>query len=216
MSLADEYNSKDRGYYQNIRPEIIKLIPSGTQRLLDVGCGEGALAHYAKQELGIAYAAGIEYNEESAAIAGSRLDSVLSGNIEAMELPYEPDFFDCIICADVLEHLIDPWTVLQKLVHCLRPGGAVIVSIPNVAQWEVVKKIMRDEFAYEDHGILDRTHLRFFTRSGIVHLLESAGLQIISENNSIKLNRWQLFWRIQMLGYHKHANVIQFIMTARK
>ena len=90
------------------------------------------------------------------------------------------DYFDCILCLDVLEHLQDPWRVLRKLTGWLRPNGTVVASIPNVRYKSVVMDLaFRGKFDYQNAGILDRTHLRFFTRSSAVSLLQSVGLAVV-------------------------------------
>ena len=216
MPLNEEYESKDRGYFQNIRTEILDKIPSGTNRLLEIGCGEGVMARAAKEQYGIAEVVGIEYNEQSANIASKRLDKAMCGNIETMDLPFAENYFDVIICGDVLEHLIDPWATLKKLSAYLRVGGVVIISIPNIAYWDVIRSIMRDGFEYQDLGIMDRTHLRFFTRSTIISLIHSAGLKVVNEHRNVNVHRGQLWWRVLTFGYSKYADVVQFIFTAQK
>ncbi len=216
MSLIEEYDSKDREYYRQVRTEILDKIPPGTKRMLEIGCAEGVMAQVAKEKFGMDEVVGVEYNEQSAIVASKRLDKVLCGNIETMELPYPENYFDVIICGDVLEHLIDPWETLIKLVSHLRTGGVVIVSIPNIAYWDVVRAIIRDDFRYQDSGVLDRTHLRFFTRSTIITMLTTAGLEVINEHRNKDVHRGQLWWRILTMGFHKNANVVQFVFTARK
>ncbi|MBK9249960.1 MAG: class I SAM-dependent methyltransferase [Ignavibacteria bacterium] len=216
MSLNEEYDSKDREYYRQVRTEILDKIPLGTKRMLEIGCAEGVMAQVAKGKFGMDEVVGVEYNEQSASVASNRLDKVICGNVETIELPFPENYFDVIICGDVLEHLIDPWETLKKLVIHLRIGGVVIVSIPNIAYWDVVRSIMRDEFTYQDSGILDRTHLRFFTRSTIIALLHHAGLEVINEHRNTDVHRGQLWWRILTFGYHKNADVVQFVFTAQK
>lgn len=216
MSLNEDYNAKDRGYFQNIRTEILDRIPQNTQRLLEIGCGEGVMARAAKEYFAIGEVVGVEYNEQSAEIAQKHLDTVLCGNIETMQLPFPEKYFDVIICADVLEHLTDPWATLNKLTTYLNVGGIVVISIPNIAYRTVVRSIARDRFEYQDYGIMDRTHLRFFTRSTILAMIQSAGLFVIHEHKNIMPGYKQFLWKIFTLGYHKHSDVIQFIFTAKK
>jgi len=163
------------GYYSNIRPEVVALIPPGTKRLLDVGCGEGKMSAEAKR-LGVAEAYGIEALDSVAKKARAVLDDVLISDIETAAIPWSG--FDCIVCADVLEHLRDPWATLRKLRALLSENGVLIASIPNIAHFSVVLRIIRDRFAYEDDGILDRTHLRFFTKHTVGRMFADCGYRI--------------------------------------
>lgn len=173
-AFQDELN---QGYYTCTRPEIQQLVKSAARRILDVGCAAGALGYELKQKLG-AEVWGVEYMPEAAGQAEKRLDRVLQGTIEEM-LPLLPDgYFDTIIMADVLEHLIEPDGVLQAMEAKLAVDGEIVVSIPNVRHWSVVKGLLEGNWRYEDAGILDRTHLRFFTRTECVRLLERSGYEI--------------------------------------
>ena len=166
-------------YYTYSRPDIQRLVPQDARRILDIGCAAGALGHALKQKTG-AEVWGVEYVPEAAALAAERLDRVLTGKIEDV-LPQLPDtFFDVIICADVLEHLIDPWQVLSCLRGKLAAGGKVVASIPNVRHWSVIKGLLEGSWRYEEAGILDRNHLRFFTWHSCQALFSSTGFTITS------------------------------------
>ena len=171
-------------YYTYSRPDIQRLVPQDAERILDVGCAAGALGHALKQKTG-AEVWGVEYVPEAAALAAERLDRVLTGKIEDV-LPQLPDtFFDVIICADVLEHLIDPWQVLSRLRGKLAAGGKVVASIPNVRHWSVIKGLLEGSWRYEEAGILDRNHLRFFTWHSCQALFSSTGFTIVSGTTSM-------------------------------
>jgi len=166
--------SSVKGYYANTRPDVQSMIPPSARRILDIGCGEGSMAEEVKNNLG-AEVWGIEYMPQAADKARLKLDKVLCGDVAAL-LPQLPAaYFDVIICADVLEHLIDPWQVLNSLREKLAPGGAVVASIPNVRFWSVVKNLLEGHWNYTEFGILDRTHLRFFTFESVVALFTAAG-----------------------------------------
>ncbi len=169
---------KKQNYYQCERRELIPFVPLRTQRLLDVGCGEGVLARTLKKERGIAFVAGLEYVAEACARAAGVLDRVIHGDLETMDLPFEDGYFDCIICADVLEHLEDPTAALRKLGRVLAPEGVIVISIPNVQYHEVIAMLASGAWTYMDKGIMDSTHLRFFTREACVRLVEEADLEL--------------------------------------
>ncbi len=171
--------AKQQDYYEHPRYEVMQYIPMRTRRLLDVGCGAGVLGRTLKRERGEVEVVGIELIESAWQKAQQVLDRVLPGNIEELELPFPEGYFECIVCADVLEHLVDPAAALRKLARVLAPGGLIIVSIPNVRFHEVVSLLVSGGWPYADAGILDSTHLRFFTRSELGGLMRSAGLEAL-------------------------------------
>jgi methionine biosynthesis protein MetW len=169
---------KPADYYEHDRPEILEAIPRNASRVLDVGCGSGGLGQHLKQRQG-ARVWGIEVMPEAAKRAAQRLDKVWNAQVEQvlLEIP-DDEAFDCIVTADVLEHLVDPWTVLGALGRRLTRGGTLVASIPNVGHWEVVRDLLEGSWRYTAEGLLDRTHLRFFTRRSIRELFWTAGLTI--------------------------------------
>lgn len=121
---------------------------------------------------------GIESFEDAAKQAEKALDHVLCGNIEQMALPYQHEQFDCIIFGDVLEHLLDPWAVLKKVKPFLKREGAILSSIPNIGHISTVLELLAGRFTYTDAGLMDQTHLRFFTLHEIHALFQSAGFHV--------------------------------------
>ncbi|GMW03464.1 MAG: hypothetical protein AMXMBFR84_45980 [Candidatus Hydrogenedentota bacterium] len=165
------------GYYCAPRPELAALVPAEARIILDCGCGGGELGRLLKQR-GAQEVVGIEIVEKAWRIARRNLDDALLGSVEEMELPYEDEHFDCIIFGDVLEHLVDPTAVLRKVSRVLKPGGSICISIPNVRFWQVVEMHANGRWQYEDAGIMDRTHLRFFCAPEIQAMVQNAGLEI--------------------------------------
>src|SRR5262249_54786945 len=121
---------------------------------------------------------GIEGHPEAARVARTRLDQVLELDLDALRAEDLPGTFDVLVCADVLEHTKDPWRTLATLTSRLAPGGALIVSVPNIRHVRPLSKIVLDRFEYEPEGILDRTHLRFFTLHTLRQMIEGAGFRI--------------------------------------
>ncbi len=175
------------GYYGNCRLDVLALLEPTAGRVLDVGCGEGAtgaaLLHSGRADA----VDGIELTTVAAdrATTEAGYGTVVVGDLESADrAPLRADY-DTIMCNDVLEHVHDPWTVLRTLVDDhLRPGGTVVVSVPNVQCAEVVAPLLLGRFDYADDGILDRTHLRFFTRRSARALVEGAGLTVAEEADS--------------------------------
>lgn len=165
------------GYFEHARPELRALVPAGARRVLDVGCGGGALGAALKAERGCEVV-GLEGMPEAAATAATRLDAVHEVDLERLgDLPYPPGHFDAIVLGDVLEHLRDPEAVLAALLPHLAADGALVMSIPNVKHWSVVVPLLlRDAWTYTDAGLLDRTHVHFFTLEEISAMLDRLGL----------------------------------------
>ena len=147
--------------------------------VLDVGCGPGQ--NGAEAKLRGAHVTGIESNPTAARVARGRLDEVLELDLtsDAASRALAGRTFDLVLFADVLEHLVDPLATLQRYVPMLEDGGHVIVSLPNVAAWPVRLGLLAGAFRYEESGLLDRTHLRFFTRETAIELVENAGLEVL-------------------------------------
>jgi len=166
------------GYYNRPRTEMLAFVPSTARRILDVGCGAGLFASRLKDKLG-AEVWGIELEPEAAALASQKLDRVLSGDVLSIfgELP--DGAFDCIVLNDILEHLVEPEALLVGLKDKLALQGRLVASIPNVRHfpnlWELV---VQGRWEYSDEGILDRTHLRFYTRRSMVELFERCGYRL--------------------------------------
>jgi len=165
---------KPVGYYQYVRPEVAGLVPAQARRILDIGCSQGNLGALLKAQDQQREVVGIELDPMSAAAALSKLDNVLVGDVEKMSLDFPVGYFDCIIMADVLEHLFNPWDTLLYLKKFLHPQGCLILSIPNVRNFTILNQLINDgQWSYQEAGILDRGHLRFFTVHGLKEMLVS-------------------------------------------
>lgn len=192
-----DYDHKHQAYFNTQRREMLDFVPVGVGSVLEIGCGAGTFGALVKQERGCVYC-GVELAEKAAVHARERLDEVVVANIESDVLPFERRRFDCLVCNDVLEHLVDPWGSLKQLSEFVRPGGFVVASIPNVRFSEVVKDLVfRKRCEYQCEGVLDRTHLRFFTKSTIGSLIGSAGLEVIRLEG---INPIKYAWRLQLLN----------------
>lgn len=172
------WKSLKRGYV----PEgLLNLIPHPPALVLDVGCFCGAVGERLKAKYPGVRVVGVEPVKQAAGEARLVLDCVLEGRLEDVSLAdahVVGQSVDVIVLADVLEHMIDPWRALQQLRELLKPGGIVLASIPNIRNWNVVDQLVRGDFEYAESGILDITHLRFFTLRGIRRLFEETGYRI--------------------------------------
>jgi methionine biosynthesis protein MetW len=164
--------------YENPRPEVAALVPAQARRVLDIGCASGALGGGLRERGGIEVV-GLEADPDYAADARRRLDQVVEADLDTFDGWDSLGRFDCVIAADVLEHLRDPWTVLRAAAGLLEPGGTAVVSLPNVRYWETFWTLaVRNTWPTRTQGIFDRTHLRWFTLRDAWGLLDQAGLTV--------------------------------------
>jgi len=168
-------------YYSQTRPEMLRFIPASTERLLDIGCSEGRFGAAVKAALPNCETWGVEANETAAAEAATRNDRVLTGLIGEVEgLP--DAYFDVVTMNDVLEHIPYSEPALAIVRRLLRPGGRLVLSLPNVRYYLNVRDLVfRQDWEYQDFGILDRTHFRFFTQKSAVRLLTQNGYRVIEQ-----------------------------------
>ena len=181
-------------YYTNKRIEMKKYIPATSRVILDVGCGEGAFAMSLRRE-GLTIW-GIEPQVAPAKEAEQVLDKVLQGNVEERIKDLPDRHFDCIIFNDVLEHMLEPGQVLESMKEKLTDNGSIVCSIPNVRHWKNLRKLLfKKDWKYEDSGILDRTHFRFFTQKSLQRMFTELGFEIITLEgiNPTKSLRFHLF-----------------------
>ena len=194
MNTENLYNNKTNGYYENIRDDIISLIPDGSNKILEVGCGKGYTLRKLKAIGKADKIIGIEINENSIQETKKYLDNILFGNIEEINfLPYDKNYFDVIIFADVLEHLVNPWKVLKMIRHYLNDRGFIIATIPNMRHKSIILPlVLKGIFQYnQEGGAMDISHLRFFTRRSVLSLFKNSGyskVHFIDYPLSIKAN----------------------------
>jgi len=193
--MADtEMREARRGGYESSRPDVQALVPPLARRILDLGCASGVLGAALKARQG-AEVVGIELSPSYAADAERVLDRVLQGDLAAAlaDPPADLGRFDCVVAADVLEHLVDPWTALRHATRLLDPGGTVVVSLPNV-QYALVPLtlVRRGRWPREPVGLFDATHLRWFTLLDARELLEGAGLEVVHVDPRLWFGGWQL------------------------
>jgi methionine biosynthesis protein MetW len=172
---------QDDAYFEFDRPELRELVPAEARRVLDVGCGAGALGAALREERGIEVM-GLELSPDAAARARERLDAVVEADLDDLvDLPFERGTFDAMVFGDVLEHLRDPHRLLRALRPWLADDGALVCSIPNVAHWSVVLPLLtQDRWPYADAGLLDRTHVHFFTLTEAQLMLTECGFTVES------------------------------------
>jgi methionine biosynthesis protein MetW len=174
--------------YETPRAEIAKRVPATARRVLDLGCATGGLAMLLKAR-GDVEVVGVERDEGYAAAAEQHCDRVVHADLEALA-PDELGRFDCLVAADVLEHLVDPWSALGAYARLLDPGGIAVISLPNVAHWSTYAALLKGSWPRNPEGIHDATHLRWFTLRDGRELMEQAGLTVATIDR-----RPRLIWR---------------------
>lgn len=172
----------DNRYYATARHDVLTHIAGAPARILEIGCGTGATMAELRKRGGVVSATGVELDPASAEVARGVFDRLYVSTVEAA--PFEEDIapgtLDAVLCLDVLEHLVDPWTVVRRVSPLLAPGGRLYISLPNIRNWKFLARLFfLGDFRYRDSGVLDRTHLRFFVRETAKDLAACGGLTVV-------------------------------------
>jgi 2-polyprenyl-3-methyl-5-hydroxy-6-metoxy-1,4-benzoquinol methylase len=197
-----DMNSKPTGYYGSIREEMFVFIENNPQRTLEFGCGEGGFSSIVKQRFG-AETWAVEINTCAAQMASRNLFKVICCSAEESITKLPDKYFDNIYLFDFLEHLVDPYTLLKQLKKKMSDSGVIIASIPNIRHYKTaLEYLWRGDWSYRDAGILDITHLRFFTYKSIIRTLEALDFRI------------QKIQGIHKSGNHK-LNLLNFLLLGK-
>lgn len=163
--------------YEALNQPVLARVPETARRVLDIGCGTGALGHDIKQRLGCELV-GVTHSEAEAERAATRLDRVLVQDLNDFD-PAALGEFQCVICSHVLEHLYRPERLLKSLRGNLSRAGVLIVALPNILHWRQRLEFLRGSFKYTDGGLMDRTHFRFYDWTTAHALLEESGYVVL-------------------------------------
>ncbi|WP_337998092.1 class I SAM-dependent methyltransferase [Oleispirillum naphthae] len=208
----------ENGYHDHVRREVAPYLKPHS-RILEIGCGSGATLGFLKQQGLCDWAGGAEFVAAAAQKARQVADKVWIGDVESMEFDIEEGSLDAVLCLDVLEHLVDPWTMARRMASLLAPGGLLLVSLPNIRDYHILGDlVLRGRWEYRDSGILDRTHLRFFTRKSAVALVAGAGLTVETVQPLGRMKPWRLKWVVNRLtgGRMMEFYAPQFLVCGRK
>jgi 2-polyprenyl-3-methyl-5-hydroxy-6-metoxy-1,4-benzoquinol methylase len=174
--MADAYGRKPNSYFSSERQEILSFVPARRTRVLEVGCGEG---RFVGALTGVQESWGIEPSS-AAIVAKDLLTRVLQCGFDEGEAHLPHRYFDLVICNDVIEHLPDYSSFLSRITKYIAPGGMMIGSIPNVRFYKnMLEYLLEKDWAYVDFGVLDRTHLAFFTPKSFRRALQEHGFKVV-------------------------------------
>jgi 2-polyprenyl-3-methyl-5-hydroxy-6-metoxy-1,4-benzoquinol methylase len=203
-------------YYGNQRNEILEYIPKDIGTILDVGCGYGGFLDLVKNNRNVE-TWGIELVNSVAETLNGHVDFILNGSIEANCVSLPNNYFDCITFNDVLEHLMYPDEVLNSIHDKFSDKGILVASIPNVRFLRnLYNLLIHKDWKYEDSGILDRTHFRFFTKKSMVRLFEDSGYEVISINGIFKLNAFKFkIFNFITFGFFEDCLFERFVCVLR-
>jgi 2-polyprenyl-3-methyl-5-hydroxy-6-metoxy-1,4-benzoquinol methylase len=202
-------------YYEGDREDMLKFVPADAKVILEVGCGEGNFA-YALKRRNNAEVWGMELDPVSGRKAGQQLDRVFVGDAALLAKQLPDRYFDAVIFNDVLEHMVDPYSLLDYMKGKLKPGGVVVSSIPNIRYFRaLIEIIWHGQWRYTDYGTFDKTHLRFFTRKSIADMYRDAGYRVLRmEGTRASKSIRPFLLNLLFLGKLSDSKYLQFATVA--
>ncbi|MGB3676452.1 MAG: class I SAM-dependent methyltransferase [Candidatus Nanopelagicales bacterium] len=174
---VSSYAGKRPEYFEGARADFVDDLP-GHAKVLEIGCGAGGTGALALATGRAVRYHGVEIEPSAAKAAAERLTEVLVGDVEQIDLPWKPGYFDALFMSEVLEHLRDPWTVLRRLRPLVRRGGLVCASSPNVAHYRIIQMMLAGRWTLESEGAMDATHLRWFTPESYAEMFTTCGFVV--------------------------------------
>lgn len=219
MGTSDGTGEPASGKYEGGRPDMVPFLPAGARTVLDIGCGSGVFGAQLRRVSPALELWAVEPDEGGAEQArrSGAFTEVVSGGFPEVADRLPEAFFDCIFFNDVLEHVVEPGAALLAATALLSGDGVVVASIPNVRCIDVVKPlVVGGEWRYEDYGLLDRTHLRFFTRKSMLRLFDEHGFDVRSVQGIHARHDWKVRVLRRLAGPRLDDFLFQqYVMVAR-
>lgn len=217
------YENKQEGYYENVRHDLIRFFNESnkTLKVLEVGAAYGETLFFLKNSGLASEVVGVELFQDTNNLDKyKKLDHFLFGDIQTLDLSKFENHFDVILLADVLEHLIEPLPALEKVKKLLKNEGEIIISIPNIRHYSsFIKIFIKGNFQYEDSGIFDYTHMRFYCQKDIIKLVQKAGFTIEKSEGSIKNYQGKSvakFFNSLTFGFFEEFLSVQYFFKIKK
>lgn len=209
-----ENNKKNLTYYSIVRYDAIEMIPSNVKSILEIGCGGGNTLIEIKKRFPHIKVTGLDIVSKE---SQKKLDKFILQDINEEHSLFEDNSFDVILFLDVLEHLYDPARVLKHNLKFLKKGGYAISSIPNFRNRALLLNYIRGDFKYEDSGLFDSTHIRFFFKKNMYDLYENCGLSIDGEKKSYNYgNKFQKLINQASFKLFDDLFVLQYLLLGVK
>ncbi len=214
---ARSYLGKEERYFRGARHDFLSLLPlDGRSHVLEIGCGAGETGRVAISTGRCRSYVGVELVPHVASLARRHLDEVIEGDVEQMQFPWPDESFDALLLSEVLEHLVDPWLLLKRLAPKLRRGGLVFASSPNVSQISVILGLLADRWDLSESGVMDRTHLRWFTRQSYRIMFEQAGF-VVDDIRALGLTgRMEKVFNLLTIQKLRHLTIRQILLIGRR
>jgi O-antigen biosynthesis protein len=215
--IEDLYRAREDAYFSSLRKDLLPFFHGTDKKVLEVGCAKGTTLRELKRLKIATEIVGVEMNKKAAKIAEQILNKTFIGNIEEISLPYKK-YFDYIILADILEHLVNPWVTLDKCSNYLKDDGFLIASIPNFRNLEVFIEIfLKGDLEYQKAGLLDKGHLRFFTQKSIEKTFLGSGFKIVDIIPNLDYKtKFRHFLNISTFKKLEFLFVVQYLIKAKK
>lgn len=217
-----KYEEKQEDYYSNVRHDLLTLLPKDSKNLkiLEIGAGYGATLSFLKKQGIASEVVAVDIPENEGTSPFDNIDAFFYADAEKLDLSKYEEHFDCIIFADVLEHLVYPKEVLDQMKSLLHEDGYILVSVPNVRHKKALYKIfIKGNFAYEEHGLFDYTHLRFFCKKDIKELVSDGGYtieRIVSSLKTYNKPSGSKIFNAITLGIFEEFLSVQYLVKAKK
>jgi len=203
---------KNEDYHSHTRYDLLRYVINRPARILDVGCGIGLTSELFKNHFAAEYSVGIEIDKSAAEKAKNRLDKVIMMDLNEQDFSWDGEKFDLIILGDLIEHLNNPRKFLLDLKNLLEQNGIIVISVPNIRNWRIIWMLaFKGDWKYTDFGIMDKTHLRFFTWKSLKEMVNDCGYKIVKTGNRKRI--FDSIINILTLNIFKQFFINQFYLT---